>query len=310
MGSGAIIGYGRAVKLPRMFLLWAACGTLFAQEIWIPQWIQDLPPAPPQAIEQAEQVARRYYGNERYEKFFKLQLARTEQQIQRIYFSHRVEGPDYEVFLSVVFFVDTQGNVGNLIDAQGGVTLQDPIDCRQPGIICPPFTLPLAQVIETAKKAGVKGGKKKPSHCSGQLKEGLCATLYFHFKYRRYVWGVINRTSGWSNLLHPTSWFFDETGKTAIIDAATGTLYSVSRWGAIKGLTVHLLKLETLIELKEETAREQDKAVLPILRRTLGEKSRTPPATSPTDSSLKTAGRNLNGQSSRPQQRCRRSGGN
>lgn len=42
-----------------------------------------------------------------------------------------------------------------------------------------------------------------------------------------------------------------------------------------KGLTVFLLNLETLIEIKEEAARDQDKAVLPILRRTLEEKSRT-----------------------------------
>lgn len=42
-----------------------------------------------------------------------------------------------------------------------------------------------------------------------------------------------------------------------------------------KGPTVHLLNLETLIEIKEETARDRDRAVLPILRRTLEEKSKT-----------------------------------
>jgi hypothetical protein len=39
-------------------------------------------------------------------------------------------------------------------------------------------------------------------------------------------------------------------------------------------LKVRILKLHMLINVKEETARERDKAVLPILRRTLEEKSK------------------------------------
>ncbi|HVN77869.1 MAG TPA: hypothetical protein VMW38_02630 [Terriglobia bacterium] len=39
-------------------------------------------------------------------------------------------------------------------------------------------------------------------------------------------------------------------------------------------LTIHLLDLETLIKVKEETARDKDKAVLAILRCTLEEKSK------------------------------------
>ena len=38
-----------------------------------------------------------------------------------------------------------------------------------------------------------------------------------------------------------------------------------------EGLTVRLLKLETLIETKEEAARDKDIAILAILRRTLEE---------------------------------------
>jgi predicted nucleotidyltransferase len=41
------------------------------------------------------------------------------------------------------------------------------------------------------------------------------------------------------------------------------------------GLTIHLLDLQTLIKIKKETARDKDKAVLAILRRTLEEKSKT-----------------------------------
>ena len=41
-----------------------------------------------------------------------------------------------------------------------------------------------------------------------------------------------------------------------------------------RGITVRLLSLETLIEVKQETGRAQDNAVLPILRRTLEEKSK------------------------------------
>ena len=41
-----------------------------------------------------------------------------------------------------------------------------------------------------------------------------------------------------------------------------------------KNLNVRLLNLETLIETKEESGQEKDKAVLPILRRTLEEKKR------------------------------------
>jgi len=37
---------------------------------------------------------------------------------------------------------------------------------------------------------------------------------------------------------------------------------------------VRVLDLETLIQTKEETAGEKDKAILPVLRRTLEEKSR------------------------------------
>lgn len=40
-------------------------------------------------------------------------------------------------------------------------------------------------------------------------------------------------------------------------------------------LKVRVLDLETLIRLKEEAGRDKDKAVLPILRRTLEEKSRS-----------------------------------
>jgi hypothetical protein len=41
-----------------------------------------------------------------------------------------------------------------------------------------------------------------------------------------------------------------------------------------EGLRVRVLDLETLIAVKEETGREKDRAVLPILRRTLLERSR------------------------------------
>ena len=42
-----------------------------------------------------------------------------------------------------------------------------------------------------------------------------------------------------------------------------------------ESLKVRLLTLEKHIQIKEEVARDQDKAVLPILRRTLEEKSKT-----------------------------------
>lgn len=41
-----------------------------------------------------------------------------------------------------------------------------------------------------------------------------------------------------------------------------------------ENLFVHILRLETLIDVKEETYRDRDRAMLPILRRTLEEKSR------------------------------------
>ena len=40
------------------------------------------------------------------------------------------------------------------------------------------------------------------------------------------------------------------------------------------GVMVHVLKLEKVIAIKEETAGPKDLAVLPILKRTLEEKSR------------------------------------
>ena len=39
-------------------------------------------------------------------------------------------------------------------------------------------------------------------------------------------------------------------------------------------LKIRVLTLETLIQVKEETSREKDLAILPILRRTLEEKNR------------------------------------
>ena len=64
--------------------------------------------------------------------------------------------------------------------------------------------------------------------------------------------GVIGKSSGYNELLEYT------------IQMEVGS-----------GLPVRLLDLETLIKVKEETARDRDKAVLPILRRTLEEKSKT-----------------------------------
>ena len=42
----------------------------------------------------------------------------------------------------------------------------------------------------------------------------------------------------------------------------------------VSGLRLRVLDLETLIKVKEETGHEKDKAVLPILRCTLLEKSK------------------------------------
>ena len=64
--------------------------------------------------------------------------------------------------------------------------------------------------------------------------------------------GVIGKTSGYNELLEHT------------IQLEVG-----------RGLPIRLLDLETLIKVKEETARDRDKAILPILRRTLEEKSKT-----------------------------------
>ena len=44
-----------------------------------------------------------------------------------------------------------------------------------------------------------------------------------------------------------------------------------------EGLTVHVLDLETLITTKTEAGREKDRAMLPVLRRTLAEKNRSRP---------------------------------
>lgn len=41
-----------------------------------------------------------------------------------------------------------------------------------------------------------------------------------------------------------------------------------------RGLRVRVLRLRKLIEIKEETADDKDKAVLPLLRRTLEEEER------------------------------------
>lgn len=42
----------------------------------------------------------------------------------------------------------------------------------------------------------------------------------------------------------------------------------------VSGLHVRVLNMETLIQLKEEVGHEKDKAVAPILKRTLEEKSK------------------------------------
>ena len=43
------------------------------------------------------------------------------------------------------------------------------------------------------------------------------------------------------------------------------------------GFNVHILDLETLIDVKEKTGRPKDLAVLPLLRQTLAERNRTDP---------------------------------
>lgn len=42
----------------------------------------------------------------------------------------------------------------------------------------------------------------------------------------------------------------------------------------VGGMHLHVLDLETLIEVKEEVGHEKDRAVLPVLRRTLKEGSK------------------------------------
>jgi len=51
-------------------------------------------------------------------------------------------------------------------------------------------------------------------------------------------------------------------------------LESCSELSLAHGITVRVLSLEGLIKLKEETNREKDRAVLPVLRRTLQERDR------------------------------------
>ena len=63
--------------------------------------------------------------------------------------------------------------------------------------------------------------------------------------------GIIGHGRGYEDLL----------GETSEIDVG-------------EGLRVRVLDLASLIKIKEETAREKDKAVLAVLRRTLEEKSK------------------------------------
>lgn len=195
-----------------------------------PEWVRQLPRAPEEIVRAAEKVVRENFGEERFENFFKLRSARTYPEghlspaaDHLVKFSYRIEGPDYTVEVPISLRLTREGR----IDRAEGM-----LDCRNQPDSCPPFEISRADVIEIARRAGLKPGKK-PTTCSGEFFQGYCVALYFHHKYGRYVWGVRTNRLGWRRFLDPRFWFFDEMGKSAIIDAASGKLYEVNYWGAI-----------------------------------------------------------------------------
>jgi hypothetical protein len=193
-----------------------------------PEWMAGLPRPPAGILDKATALVRENFGDERFEKFFRLHWARTlpgqppgTVGVHHVVFAMGVQAADYTVELPVGVQLRTNGDV---------LLTEGVVDCRRAPDACPPFDFTRAQAIAAARAAGLKPGTK-PLLCSPeQIVEGFCVTLYFHHGHGRYVWSVRNRESrGWRFW----TWGADERGRDAIIDAGTGKLHGVYNWMAI-----------------------------------------------------------------------------
>jgi hypothetical protein len=90
---------------------------------------------------------------------------------------------------------------------------------------------------------------------------------------RRLRPGPLHLTSSGHQLLMTCFGPLDLLGAIGA-DKSYGDLLEHTVEMPVSGLKLRVLNLDTLIEIKEEVGHEKDKAVIPILRRTLEEKSK------------------------------------
>lgn len=92
---------------------------------------------------------------------------------------------------------------------------------------------------------------------------------------RTVVPGRSHLASGGHQLLHTAHGPLDLLGSVGAGRGYTELRPNSAEVELAPDLTIRVLNLETLIELKEELAHEKDLAVLPLLRRTLQERNRS-----------------------------------
>lgn len=213
-----------------VILLGAAAACAQEQRVIEPGWLQQQPPAPDEAVRAAEELLRDNFREDRFESLFQLRVARTVTSLEGrsyptgihlVYFSFRIDGPDFVTQVPVWVALDRQGQV---VKAHGL------LPCREQPDACPPFKISRATAIETARSSGLERALR-PTFCPHEnLIEGFCVYLSFVPEYRRYVWQVDNRLPrGW-RFWESDYWACKERGESATIDASTGKLYGITPW--------------------------------------------------------------------------------
>jgi hypothetical protein len=193
-----------------------------------PEWMAGLPRPPAGILQKATTLVRENFGDERFQKLFRLHLARTlpgtppdQEGVHHVVFAMSVHAGDFTAELPVGVQLRANGDV---------LFTEGVVDCRRAPDACPPFDVTRAQAIQAARDAGLKPGTKPALCAPEQIAEGFCVSLHFHYGHGRYVWSVRNRESrGWRFW----TWGADERGRDAIIDAGTGKLHGVYNWMAI-----------------------------------------------------------------------------
>ena len=188
---------------------------------------ENLPPAPDEVLQSAENVVREHFGNEFMQQYVARHSSQTypaPRAIQRAKYSVayevQLQGPDYSREGSIFLLFD---DAGHLMEAHGLV------NCRKQQDACPPFKFSRSAAINVARTASVEPGFSQPMCHEEDVIDNLCARLQAHPEYDRFVWGIDNKLVNWQ-FWETEFWECKERGRTAVVDAATGRLLWSGPW--------------------------------------------------------------------------------